>query len=117
MDERSFDRACRKPKDGHILQRGPFWMDTQNQTFSLHGEPVDLPPCAFACLEALMRRAPQPVSYDQLAVESLGIKLGQLEAQDYCRWRILRLREAIELNPVKPIYIVTVPGWGYRLQY
>lgn len=102
-------------EDTEIIQRGVFWMEKKTRTFCMGGKLIDLPPCAFACLAELVERYPEPVAYDQLVCASLGVRLTPLEAQDYCRWRVQRLRSKIEEDPARPRYIRTIPGYGYIL--
>jgi DNA-binding winged helix-turn-helix (wHTH) protein len=99
-----------------IIQRGIFFMDQKTNTICMEGKLIVLPPCASACLEELIRRYPEPVKYQELVCVSLGVKLAPLESQDYCRWRIERLRKELEPDPDRPRYIRSVPGIGYILQ-
>jgi len=79
------------------------------------GREIDLPPCAKACLAALVRRAPEAVSYQELVRQALGIRLNWIDAQDFALWRITRIRQAIEPDPHHPTCVISVPGVGYRL--
>lgn len=97
------------------LRIGPFLVDLQSQQTMINQQHVPVPPCTFNYLVTLMRHSPNPVSYQTLVAEAQGNKIPRLEAQDLARWRIHMLRKAIEPNIMKPRYVVSVDGVGYRL--
>ena len=115
---KTYSTNCSNRSTGQtrIIRRGPFTLDLDNQTIQFQGNQIELPPCAFSCLAVIVCNYPLAVSFQALAKESLGVRLGDLEAQDYARWRMERLRKALETDPQRPRYLCTVPGFGYRLK-
>lgn len=77
--------------------------------------PVYLAPVTFTYLTALARHAPEPVSHENLVREAQGYVVSRFEARELTRWHIHELRRAIEPNPQKPRYIISVWDFGYRL--
>lgn len=98
-----------------FLIKGPFLLDLETRSTQFNDRRITLPPCAFNCLVILVQHSPEPVSYQALVQDSLGIRLSRLEAQDYARWRIERLREAIEPHQLENRFFRSVAGFGYRL--
>lgn len=101
--------------DDQIVRAGEVVLDLQNQVVFVREQAVTLPPCTFDYLVTLARHAPRPVDYATLVGESQGYWLPAVEAQDLARWRIYRLRRAIEVDPGEPRIIITQAGVGYRL--
>ncbi len=105
------------PKAGptRFLYAGPFTIDLQTRHVLMYSENVSFPACAFDCFVTLIRRSPDPVSYITLAAESKKGKLSKLDAQDLTRMLVYMLRKALEPDIQKPRYIISVSGYGYRL--
>jgi two-component system KDP operon response regulator KdpE len=99
----------------HIIYAGSLMLDLPHQQVHLSERIINLPPCTFEYLVTLARHAPKAVNYQTLVGESQGYWLTPLEAQDLARWRIYRLRNALEEDPGEPRYVLTEPGTGYRL--
>lgn len=97
------------------LCQGPFRLDLQSHEVSLEGKTIHLPTCTFEYLVILLRHSPNVVPFEALVYEAQGYQLTKTEAQDLARWRIHRLRKALELDPQEPRYLLSVPGVGYRL--
>jgi DNA-binding response OmpR family regulator len=98
------------------LAFGPFTLDLNYRKARLEGKQLTLPPCTFDYLVTLLLHSPQPVSYQALVKDAQGYNLGRLEAQDLARCRIFLLRKAVEPDPQNPLYIKTMPGYGYRVE-
>jgi len=98
-----------------FLQRGPFTLDLHARRAMLNEQLISLPPGAFEYLVALARHAPNAISCQDLVMQSQGYTLARLEAQDLARWRIHQIRLALETDPKRPQYVITVRGAGYRL--
>ncbi len=109
-------RMIRKSADRkRYLRKGPFILDLQEQQVQLHRSEILIPPGTFHYLTTLLLHAPNPVTYRTLVMESSGIKLPALEAQDMARLQIWLLRRTIEKDPNHPLWLQTVAGVGYRL--
>jgi DNA-binding response OmpR family regulator len=98
-----------------ILRRGPFVLDLHARYVTFNDKPVALSPTAFDYLVTLVRHSPNSVSYETLVIESQGYKTSLIEAREIARWRIHELRKALEADTRKPVNIITVRGFGYRL--
>ncbi len=88
-------------------------LDIPRRQAIIRGQRRHLTPIEYGLLAAIMRKAGQVVTHDEL----LRVVWGDQYAGDYSvlRVNISRLRQKIEQNPRHPSYIVTVPGQGYRM--
>jgi DNA-binding response OmpR family regulator len=94
---------------------GPLTIDMRKREARLSDRPLDLTPTEFRLLASLARRAGDAVSREELIKEAWG---------DYrqgggstLRRYIWLLRQKIEIDPRQPHRLVTVRGYGYRLEY
>ena len=73
-----------------------------------------LTPTEYELLKLLVINAGHVVTHEQL----LGRIWDSTDAADTTRLRIMirRLREKIELDPSRPVYVKSQPGVGYRLE-
>lgn len=106
---------CSPQQEDTILESGDFVLDLKNQVVIVNERHISLPPCTFVYLVTLFRHAPNVVPFRVLVGEAQGYWLPTIEAQDLARWRIYRMRNALESDPGQPYYIVSEPGVGYRL--
>jgi two-component system KDP operon response regulator KdpE len=92
--------------------RGPLYVDLVARRVELSGEPVHLTPTEFRLLAHLMNNEGLPVSHRELLREVWGPEYADDTAslQVYIRY----LREKIEPDPKKPVYILTEWGIGYK---
>ncbi|MFQ5576516.1 MAG: response regulator transcription factor [Anaerolineae bacterium] len=98
-----------------LLQCGPLTLDLHTRYVTLAGRAVTLPPTAFEYLVVLARHTPDPVPYQTLVLEAQGYETTPIEARDMARWHIFELRKALEPNPSRPRYVITLRNVGYRL--
>jgi two-component system KDP operon response regulator KdpE len=110
------------------LRRVRAAVSPAKSTFQLDGVTIDLArPAAtkndvdvhltrteWALLRALLEHAGRTVTHRQLFTSVWGRSSG--DAQQYLRVQIRSLRRKIETDPVRPRFIVTEPGVGYRLE-
>lgn len=84
----------------------------EQQLFDPHGALVPLSSGEYRLLEALVERAGQVLSRDQLLDLTRGRMAGPFDrAIDN---QVSRLRRKIEADPKDPVYIKTIWGGGYR---
>lgn len=76
---------------------------------------VSLPPTSFDYLLVLARHAPNIVDVQTLVSEAQGYEADTREAQELSKWHVHHIRQAIEPDSRKPIYVINVRGKGYRL--
>jgi len=101
--------------DDRFLRRGDLMLDLFARRVSVKGAAAELPPTSFDYLLALARHAPNVVDYQTMVSEAQGYETDVHEAQELTKWHIHNIRQAIELDIRKPIYIINVRGIGYRL--
>lgn len=97
-----------------LYQVGPLLIDNRRREVLRGEEPVPVTPTEFRLLSALARRAGQAVSQDELVAEVWG-SLRQ-ESSSALRRYIWFLRQKIEDDPDQPKHLLTVRGFGYRLE-
>ncbi|HEU0037065.1 MAG TPA: response regulator transcription factor [Kofleriaceae bacterium] len=95
------------------LAFGTIEIDLVGQVASKAGKRVELPSRAFAILKVFARRPGEVVSRDTLLDEAWGY-------EDYPNTRtvdnhLVKLRRALEDEPERPRYLVTIHGAGYKL--
>jgi len=92
---------------------GGIEIDLVGQVATRRGKKIQLPSRAFAILKVFARRPGEVVSRDTLLDEAWGY-------DDYPNTRtvdnhLVKLRRALEDEPDKPRYLVTIHGAGYKL--
>lgn len=97
-----------------VLQIGPLAVDLRKREASLEGETLTLTPTEFRLLSVLAHRAGEAVSQDDLIAEVWGDY--RQRGGSALRRYIWFLRQKIEPDPDKPSRLVTVRGFGYRLE-
>lgn len=85
------------------------------------GAAVELSKIEYSLLYWLLKRSPNVVAYKELARLVKGIEadlfnLSQLQASEFLKDHVKRLRKKIEQNPRRPIYLINIKGIGYCLQ-
>jgi DNA-binding response OmpR family regulator len=95
------------------LSFGDIDIDLVSQVATRSGTRIDLPNRAFAILKVFARRPGEVVSRDTLLDEAWGY-------EDYPNTRtvdnhLVKLRRALEDEPERPRWLVTIHGAGYKL--
>jgi DNA-binding response OmpR family regulator len=95
------------------LAFGDLDIDLVGQVATRAGSRIDLPSRAFAILKVFAKRPGEVVSRDVLLDEAWGY-------EDYPNTRtvdnhLVKLRQALEAEPARPRFLVTVHGAGYKL--
>ena len=98
-----------------FLRQGILTLDLHARHAMLADRFVPLPSTDFDYLVTLARHAPDPVSHELLVEQTQGYEVSPLGARELVRWRMHQLRQALEPDPRKPRYIITVRGFGYSL--
>jgi two-component system KDP operon response regulator KdpE len=95
------------------LESGDLVMDLEARLLTRGGAPVHLTPIEWELLRVLMSNAGRTLTHRQLFREVwAGRQFG--DAQQYLRVYVAHLRRKLEPDPVRPRYILTEPGVGYR---
>ena len=109
--------VLRRARGGQVepigLRFGDIEIDLVGQVATRAGRRVELASRAFAILKVFARRPGEVVSRDVLLDEAWGV-------DDYPNTRtvdnhLVKLRRALEDEPDKPRYLVTIHGAGYKL--
>jgi len=96
-----------------IFTVGGLQIDLARRTVKVDGEPVKLTPKQYGLLQFLVRHAGRVVTHDQLLREVWGAEhAGDIH---YLRIFMRKLRQHIEQDVTRPVYIQTELGVGYRL--
>ncbi len=98
-----------------FLKTGKLILDLQAQRATLGDQVLDLAPAAFDYLVVLARRSPDVVEYQILVTEAQGYQVDAVSARELAKWHVHVLRQALEVDPQNPRYILNVRGTGYRL--
>jgi DNA-binding response OmpR family regulator len=93
---------------------GGITLDMERYQAALDGRNLELTPTEFRLLEALVRRAGKVAMDSELIQEVWGAY--RPDDTGLVRRYILMLRKKIETDPSKPVRILTVRGFGYRLE-
>jgi DNA-binding response OmpR family regulator len=106
-------RAQGEPTEPTGLAFGDIEIDLVGQVASRGGQRIELPSRAFAILKVFARRPGEVVSRDVLLDEAWGY-------EDYPNTRtvdnhLVKLRRALEVEPERPRWLVTIHGAGYKL--
>ena len=88
-------------------------IDTDQRQVFLEAQPIALTPIEYAVLAELAADAGRVVTSRQLLQRVWGPQY--IDATDYVKGVIRRLRVKLERDPAHPRYIITEPHLGYRL--
>ncbi len=91
---------------------GELLINTDARQVTVKGKDVHLTPTEFDILQYLAERMGKVVTHRELLKAVWGDVYG--DEREYLRVFISQLRRKIEDDPVRPVYIQTVPGVGYR---
>ena len=107
-------RAARHDGNGDTrIAAGVLVIDLLARSVIVRGRAVHLTPIEWELLRALATQAGRTLTHRQLfAAAWPGRAYG--DAQQYLRVHVAHLRRKLEDDPVRPRYIVTEPGVGYR---
>jgi two-component system KDP operon response regulator KdpE len=97
-----------------VLQIGPLSVDLRKREASLEDTPLALTPTEFRLLAILARRVGEAISQEDLIGEVWGDY--RQRGGSALRRYIWFLRQKIEPDPEQPTRLVTVRGYGYRLE-
>jgi two-component system, OmpR family, KDP operon response regulator KdpE len=110
--------ALRRTPSAHgpngLLKIGAVDVDFDTRQLVARGKRVRLTPKEFELLRYLVTHANKVVSHRELLQAVWGPDYG--DQVDYLRVFVNQLRKKIEPNPSTPVYLLTEPWVGYRLQ-
>jgi two-component system KDP operon response regulator KdpE len=106
--------AVRQNGIADVLSFGDVVVDQQRRRVERKGAPVHLTPTEWALLRTLVNHPRQTLTHQQLFHQVWGNAVG--DAQQYLRVYVGHLRRKIEADPVRPRFIHTESGVGYRFE-
>lgn len=107
-------RASRTGPSGETrIEIGGLTLDLAARVLTRDGEPVRLTPIEWDLLRIMMVQAGRTLTHQYLFTQVWsGRRFG--DAQQYLRVHVAHLRRKIEADSIRPRYILTEPGVGYR---
>jgi len=97
---------------GKVLRAADVMLDQNSHTVKVANEPVSLTPSEYDLLAILMATPGRVYTRINLLERTQGVAFEGVERT--IDVHIHNLRQKIEPNPSKPVYIETVPSVGYR---
>jgi DNA-binding response OmpR family regulator len=91
-------------------------LDLARGTVRFRNQRVELTPSEFRILRHLAVNAGRVVANEVLVRDALGYTTTRKDASDILKVHIRHLREKIEPQPSKPMYLLNVRGLGYMLE-
>lgn len=99
---------------GTVLDLGGITVNPSERKVTVNGQAVRLTPKEFDLLLYLASNANVTISHAKLLQSVWGPDYG--DQVEYLRTFVNQLRKKIEADPARPVYLVTEPWVGYRLQ-
>jgi two-component system KDP operon response regulator KdpE len=96
-----------------VIRSGSLAIDLAARCVTVAGAPVHLTPIEWDLLRVLATDAGRTLTHQQLFRRVWGGRAFG-DAPKYLRVHIANLRRKIEDDPIRPRYVVTEPGVGYR---
>jgi DNA-binding response OmpR family regulator len=108
-------RSLQNDNEGaSVYQAGALMIDPRKRQALLDGKPLDLTPTEYRLLAVMGKRAGQAVSQEDIQREIWGDYREQ--SGSALRRYVWLLRQKIEDDPDAPERLVTIRGFGYRLE-
>ena len=101
-----------EPKNKGLILEKDLLIDVDAMKVTIQGEPVHLTPTEFKLLHYLADNVGRVIPHRELLKAVWGEVYG--DEREYLRVFVSQLRQKIEDDSVRPEYILTVPGVGYR---
>ncbi|VVM07921.1 response regulator [Methylacidimicrobium tartarophylax] len=106
-------RRALRPAESPLFRSGALEVDLSARRLWIKGEELHLTGTEYALLRLFVRHAGKVLTHRQILQEVWGPK--SVEQTHYLRVYIGRLRDKIEVEPARPLLLLTEPGVGYRL--
>ena len=99
--------------DGNkVIVSGDLMIDIEARQVQVQGELIHLTPTEYDLLNYLAKNKGKVITHRELLQEIWGPEYG--DEREYLRVFISQVRKKIEEDPVRPKFILTEPGVGYR---
>ena len=96
----------------NLVISNDLYIDGDSHQVALRGEEIRLTPTEFKLLYYLSKNRGKVISHRSILQAVWGAEYG--DEREYLRVFISQLRHKIEDDPLRPTYILTEPGVGYR---
>jgi len=111
---RSALRRSAQAETDPVFKTGNLVVDLNLREVLVNGQPVSLTPTEYDILRTFVKHAGKVLTHDQLLRAVWGTAY---ESETHMlQVNISNLRRKIEPDPVRPSYLITEPGVGYRLK-
>jgi two-component system KDP operon response regulator KdpE len=111
---RSALRRSAQAETDPVFKTGELVVDLNLREVSVNGELVSLTPTEYDILRTFVKHAGRVLTHDQLLRAVWGTAY---ESETHMlQVNISNLRRKIEPDPLRPVYLITEPGVGYRLK-
>ncbi len=111
---RSAIRRSAQAETDPVFRSGDLVVDLNQREVSVKGQPVSLTPTEYDLLRTFVKHAGKVLTHDQLLRAVWGTAY---ESETHMlQVNISNLRRKIEPDPLRPGYLITEPGVGYRLK-
>jgi two-component system KDP operon response regulator KdpE len=111
---RSALRRSAQAETDPVFKTGDLVVDLNQREVLVNGQPVFLTPTEYDLLRTFVKHAGKVLTHDQLLRAVWGTAY---ESETHMlQVNISNLRRKIEPDPVRPSYLITEPGVGYRLK-
>lgn len=111
---RSAVRRSAQAETEEVFTTGDLVVDLNQRIVTMNGQPVLLTPTEYDLLRTFVKHAGKVLTHDQLLRAVWGTAY---ESETHMlQVNISNLRRKIEPDPVRPGYLITEPGVGYRLR-
>jgi two-component system KDP operon response regulator KdpE len=107
-------RRVAQPITEPTFSSGDLTVDFVQRLVTVAGQPIQLTPTEYDLLKFLITHAGKVLTHRQILQQVWG--RGYEQEAHLLRVNISNLRHKLEPDPTRPIYILTEPGVGYRLQ-
>jgi two-component system, OmpR family, KDP operon response regulator KdpE len=98
-----------------VFEAGDLSVDLEKRQVKVKGEEIHLTPIEYKLLSVLVKHAGKVVTHQQLLKEVWG--KNSTENSHYLRIYAQHLRQKLGDDPMRPRYIVTEAGVGYRFKF
>lgn len=99
---------------GERVVRGEIEVDLERHKVIVRGKVIDITPTEYNLLIYLMKNAGKALDHRVILQHVWGVEYG--DEAEYLRVYVGRLRQKIEVDPLKPEYLHTEHGIGYRFE-
>lgn len=96
------------------IVRGEIEVDLEKHKVTVRGEPIDITPTEFNLLVYFMKNSGKALQHRVILQNVWGTEYG--DESEYLRVYVGKLRQKIEVDPLKPSYLYTEHGIGYRFE-